>query len=206
MFILARPTRSLPRCGPMPRSNAPPISRCSVTPSIRRILSSCAPSSWSPSMWRRRWAGFGTPMPARDGWPDMTDVIDQLAGIAPGSPLDAVRARRPQARLHAQASYDALLKPLSEADGATHERYAIAGCVAGLHARPGILAFYEKGLEDQALKAAIAAAATAARTHGPYGHYPKGPLSAEDRPGPVHRIASPAREALGDRLAAALEH
>jgi hypothetical protein len=36
----------------------------------------------------------------------MPDVIDTLAGIAPGSPLDAVRAQRPQARLHAQASYD----------------------------------------------------------------------------------------------------
>jgi len=136
----------------------------------------------------------------------MTDVIDQLAGIAPGSPLDAVRARRPQARLHAQASHDSLFNPLSEADVARHERYAIACFVAGLHDRPDILAFYEKGLEDQALTSAIAAAATAARTHGPYGHYPKGPLSAEDRPGPVHRIASPAREALGDRLAAALEH
>ena len=47
---------------------------------------------------------------------------------------------------------------------------------------------------------------TAARVEGPYGHYPKGPLSAEDKAGPVHRIAAPTRDALGRRLAAAFEH
>ena len=40
-----------------------------------------------------------------------TDVIDALVGIAPGSPLDAIRARRPEARTHAQASYAALFAP-----------------------------------------------------------------------------------------------
>jgi len=51
-----------------------------------------------------------------------------------------------------------------------------------------------------------AAAAIAARAHGPYGRYPKGPLSVEDKPGAAHRIASPGREALGSRLVAAFEH
>ena len=36
------------------------------------------------------------------------DVIDALVGIMPGSSLDAVRARRPEARIHAQATYRAL--------------------------------------------------------------------------------------------------
>jgi len=136
----------------------------------------------------------------------MADVIDTLAGIGPGSPLDAVRADRPQARIHAQASHDSLFKPLSEADASTRERFAIACFVAGLHNQPDIVVFYEKGLGDEALKAAIAAAAIAARAHGPYGRYPKGPLSVEDKPGAAHRIAPPLREALGSRLAVACEH
>ena len=39
------------------------------------------------------------------------DVIDALVGITPGSPLDAIRARRPEARAHAQATYRALFEP-----------------------------------------------------------------------------------------------
>ena len=42
-------------------------------------------------------------MPATDA-----DVIDALVGIAQGSDLDAIRARRPEARTHAQATYRAL--------------------------------------------------------------------------------------------------
>ena len=140
----------------------------------------------------------------------MSDVIDTLAGIAPGSPLDAVRAQRPQARLHAQASYDSLFTPLSDADASKLERYAIACFVAGLHGRPEMEAFYGSGLAaagaSAALQAAIGAAVAAARVEGPYGHYPKGPLSAEDKAGPVHRIAQPTRDALGPRLTAAFEH
>jgi len=41
---------------------------------------------------------------------------------------------------------------------------------------------------------------------GPYGSYPAGPLSAEDMAGPVYRVPAAARQALGPRLAAALEH
>lgn len=140
----------------------------------------------------------------------MPDVIDTLAGIAPGSPLDAVRAQRPQARLHAQASYDSLFTPLSEADATRLERFAIARFVAGLHGRPEMEAFYASDLAaagvPPALQATIGAAVTAAKVEGPYGHYPKGPLSAEDKAGPIHRIAAPARAALGPRLAAAFEH
>ena len=39
------------------------------------------------------------------------DVIDTLAGIAPGSRMDAVRDGRKVARTHAQKSYDVLLTP-----------------------------------------------------------------------------------------------
>lgn len=136
----------------------------------------------------------------------MSDVIDTLAGIAPRSPLDAIRNGRLQARIHAQATYDSLFKPLSEADASRQERFAIACFVAGLHDQPDVAAFYEQGLGDNALQATIRAVALAARTDGPYGNYPKGPLNAEDKAGPVHRIAAPAREALGARLTSAFEH
>ncbi|MGE0578722.1 MAG: CMD domain protein [Reyranella sp.] len=140
----------------------------------------------------------------------MPDVIDTLAGIAPGSPLHAIRDQRPQARLHAQASYDSLFSPLSEADASKVERFAIACFVIGLHGRPEMAAFYDAGLAGAGapagLKEAIAAAAAAAKGTGPYGHYPKGPLSSEDQTGPVHRLDAASRASLGPRLAAAFEH
>ncbi len=140
----------------------------------------------------------------------MPDVIDTLAGIAPGSPLHAIRDQRPQARLHAQASYDSLFSPLSEADASRLERFAIACFVIGLHGRPEMEPLYSAGLTGAGapagLKDAIAKAAAAARGEGPYGHYPKGPLSTEDQAGPVHRLDAAARAALGRRLAAAFEH
>lgn len=43
------------------------------------------------------------------------DVIDALAGIAPGSELDAARQRRPQARSQAEASHDASFQPADPA-------------------------------------------------------------------------------------------
>ena len=90
----------------------------------------------------------------------MPDVIDTLAGIAPGSPLDAVRAQRPQARLHAQASYDSLFAPLGEADASKPERFAVACFVAGLHGRPEMEAFYGSGLAAAGGSAALQAATT----------------------------------------------
>ena len=73
--------------------------------------------------------------------------------------------------------------------------------------QPEIAAFYEKGLgSDGALQTAIRSAAAAARTEGPYGHYPKGPLNAEDKAGPIYKIAPAERGVLGPKLAAAFEH
>jgi CMD domain protein len=45
-----------------------------------------------------------------------------------------------------------------------------------------------------------------ARTQGPYGAFPVGPLSVEDTCGPTFRVIDASRHALGTRLAAALEH
>ena len=135
----------------------------------------------------------------------MTDVIDSLVGIAPGSKLDAIRAQRSEARKHAQASYTSLFEPKDLGGVSADERHAIAAFVAGLHGEPKTDAHYAARLPD-ALRAAIATEVAAARTKGPYGHFPKGPLSAEDAPGPTWKVSDAGRTALGPRLTAAFEH
>jgi CMD domain protein len=144
-------------------------------------------------------------MPGRD-----LDVIDELVGIAPGSPLDAVRARRPEARTHAQATYRALFAPADTAGVTPQERFAAGAFVAGLHGQADVAAFYTAGLAatgaPPALRDAVDAAIAEARGRGPYGRFPAGPLSGEDAAGPVYRVAAGPRRALGPRLAAAFEH
>lgn len=135
------------------------------------------------------------------------DVIDRLAGVAAGSSLDRIRDQRAQARRHAQASYDSLLEPLDEADATRRDRHALAVYVALLHQRPAIADFYAGGIASEpALLEALRAAAAAGLSKGPYGRYPKGPLSVEDEAGPTHRLEASLRAALGERLAAACEH
>ena len=139
------------------------------------------------------------------------DVIDTLTGIAPGSHLDSVRrTRRPVAREHAQKSYDSLFTPAEFGAFGPLERHAVAVFIAGLHGQDTIEAFYAEKLRGSAAtdatRAALDAEIAAAKTSGPYGAFPKGPLSEEDTKGPIHRVAEAHREALGPRLAAALEH
>jgi CMD domain protein len=140
----------------------------------------------------------------------VADVIDTLADIAPGSPLDKARVRRTVAREQAQASYLSLFKPSSTGGVSAQERYAVATFVAGLHGQAQAEAFYAAGLGEAggsaALKAAIALAVAAGKTQGPYGAYPKGPLSVEDTTGPVYRVAADIGLTLGRRLVAAFEH
>src|SRR6266849_651836 len=113
-----------------------------------------------------------------------TDVIDALVGIAPRSPLDALRARRPEARTHAQASYRALFAPEVPGDVTAQERFAVGSFVAGLHGAAEIPAFYAARLAASGasakLREAVDAAIAEARGQGPYGRYPAGPLSRED--------------------------
>jgi CMD domain protein len=135
-----------------------------------------------------------------------TEIIDTLAGIAPDSPLDAIRRRRPQAREQAEASYRALFAPEDMGDVGAAERFAVAAFVAGLHGEGEIAAFYAARLPASDLRAAIDTAIAAAKGRGPYGSFPAGPLSREDAPGPTHRVAAETRRALGPRLAAAFDH
>lgn len=134
------------------------------------------------------------------------DVIDLLVGVTAGSPLDLLRAERPETRLNAQRSYQALFEPAHEGDVRQDERLAIAVFVAGLHAAADISEFYASGLADKALATVAAAEVEKGRTNGPYGRYPTGPLSAEDRAGLVYEVSGDSRNALGPKLAVALEH
>jgi CMD domain protein len=140
----------------------------------------------------------------------VADVIDTLADIAPGSKLDTARNRRSIARQQAQASYLSLFKPKAMGGVSAQERCAVACFVAGLHGQPQAEAFYGAALGEAggsaALKAAISLAVAAGKTQGPYGAYPKGPLSVEDTPGLDYRVSSDVGLALGRRLAAAFEH
>jgi CMD domain protein len=139
-----------------------------------------------------------------------TDVIDTLAGIEPGSALNAIRNRRPQAREQAQASYRALFAREAPGEFSATERFAVAVFAAGLHGGAEAVAFYAGGLAASGasaeLQRAVDVAVTAAKGQGPYGSFPTGPLSREDTTGPIYRVAAETRRALGSRLAAAFEH
>lgn len=138
------------------------------------------------------------------------DIIDTLAGIEPGSALDAIRARRPQARENAQKSYLALFDPIDSSEFSLSERAAVAAFVTGLHGESPVAAFYREKLATSAdgapLLDAIKAEIARGRTTGPYGAYPAGPLSIENKAGLIYRVSAERKTVLGARLAAALEH
>ncbi|WP_394554387.1 CMD domain protein [Agromyces sp. MMS24-JH15] len=140
----------------------------------------------------------------------MTDLLDRLAGVAPGGAVDALRRHRPVTREHAQASYDALFTEVDEAHASLAERAAVAQFVAALHADDVAAAHFGAltreaggdGLADTVAELAVAAAAT-----GPYGAYPaEGPLVGESVDGLRWTAPADARAALGERLSAALDH
>lgn len=140
---------------------------------------------------------------------NISDVIDHLAGIRPGSSLDTLRDQRPQARENAQKSYQALFEPEFPGTVTALERYAVATFVAGLHGQSHVTDFYAASLQrlgHPRLTDVINAEAARGATEGPYGRYPQGPLSVEDKEGLVYQVSAENREGLGSRLAAALEH
>ena len=137
------------------------------------------------------------------------DVIDTLAGIAPGSRMDAVRDGRKVARIHAQKSYDVLLTPAAPGDFSIAERFAVAAYVAGLHRAAPTVAHYAAGLREhggEVLPGAVAAAVAQTAAEGPKGAYPPGPLSVEDTPAPPFALSPEVAVALGPKLVAALAH
>lgn len=142
--------------------------------------------------------------------PDLPDIIDALAAVTPGGPLDQARARRPEARTHAQGSFAALLVPVDTTRVSLAERAAVALFVARLHDQAEAVAFYGALLRETGsgpgLEPLIVAEAKAAAGTGPYGRF-HADNAHESVDGPVYSVDSiEAAYALGDRLAAALEY
>ncbi|WP_334538371.1 CMD domain protein [Bradyrhizobium sp. AZCC 2230] len=138
------------------------------------------------------------------------DIIDTLAGIKPGSELDAIRAKRVQARDNAQKSYLSLFEPIDAGDFSLLERAAVAAFVTGLHGESPVATFYREKLAASAdgarLVEVIEAEIARGKTSGPYGSFPAGPLSIENTAGLIYRVSAASKPALGNRLVAALEH
>ena len=139
-----------------------------------------------------------------------TDIIDTLAGIEPGSALDAIRAKRLQARENAQKSYLSLFEPIDAGEFSLLERAAVAAFVTGLHGESPVATFYRDKLAVTAggatLLEAIDAEIARGKTSGPYGSFPAGPLSIENTAGLIYRVSVASKSVLGVRLVAALEH
>ncbi|MCT9001759.1 CMD domain protein [Microbacterium memoriense] len=132
------------------------------------------------------------------------DIIDLLAGIAPGDALSAVRDQRAQARENAQRSFEALLEPADAGTFPLSERYAIAAFVAQVHGFAAASDFYGDLLGDEApeLVDAIADAARSGAATGPFGAYREPALQSENTGG----TRWTADAGVGTRLAAALTH
>ena len=135
------------------------------------------------------------------------DVIDKLSGIAPGSRLDGLRSLRPAAREQAQATYDALFTPVSDAEMSIAERYAVAAFTTALFDVPSAEQHYARLLAsaDPALAGAVAEAVELGRGAGPYGAF-HGELAPESTAGPELVLLPHLAGALGARLTAALQH
>lgn len=131
------------------------------------------------------------------------DVINELVG----KPLK-IRSRRPITVAQVQKSYDALFLASEEQDFSLDERFAIATFVARLHGFDRAISFYDRELQKRQPQWSqiICKAADAAKSTGPFGFYPKGPLSKEDTIGKSWIAGHELKNSLGVKLACALTH
>jgi alkylhydroperoxidase domain protein/CMD domain protein len=94
------------------------------------------------------------------------DVISDLAGIRPGSPLAELRSQRPEAMQNAQASYEALFDPAEPGPLTSVERLATALRVATIHVATEAAAHYRQRLGDAGAAPEIVAAAEGQKPDG----------------------------------------
>jgi alkylhydroperoxidase domain protein/CMD domain protein len=145
----------------------------------------------------------------------MPDIINALAGITAGDPLDQLRDHRAQAKENAQLSFEALLEPEDPRGVSYRERYAVAAFTAGLLGSDSAEEFYRDLLRDEdeaaswsvaeLLDEAVLALDSRAEVRGPYGIFESSALSAENVPGPWFTVDAQSQETLGTRLIAGLE-
>lgn len=77
---------------------------------------------------------------------DISDVIDRLAVIAPGSRLAELRARRPDVVRYTQSSYRVLLEPGDPVGVSRRERELVALRVAARTPSPAVVAWHRERL------------------------------------------------------------
>ena len=77
------------------------------------------------------------------------DLIESILGIAPGSPLHALRRRRPEALRHAQGAYRELLMP-EDAGNISHADRAALALRTALREGDAALAAHFRGLLEKA--------------------------------------------------------
>ena len=140
-----------------------------------------------------------------------TTLVERLAGVLPGSPIDRAWRARTEARRFAEDAYRRLLHPQDAGPMSLVERRAVAAFVAVLNGegqtRDHLLILLRDTDPTLAPLARLVEREAEDSAHpGPYGSFPAGPLSAEDLDGPVYSAAYPVRHELGLRLAAALEY
>lgn len=86
------------------------------------------------------------------------DVIDRLAGVAPGSKLARLRAERPALVAAAQGSHQALFEPEEPGNVSHRERDGLALRVAVLTPSPELVAWHRQRLAARGVDAATIAA------------------------------------------------
>ena len=136
------------------------------------------------------------------------DIVDELAGITPGTPLDELRRRRPVTRAQLQASHDALFEPLDDAEFALAERLLVAAFATRATAPDATADYYaDRAAEVDPDRASLVLAEAAEHAvTGPFGSYHEAGLVAESTDGERYTADPRAIAALGAHLAAALEH
>lgn len=136
------------------------------------------------------------------------DVVDELAGVRPGDALDALRRRRPVTREQLQASYDALFAPIDDSAFSIADRLLVAAFATRTTAHDPTARWYADAARgaDPERAEIVHAEASVAATAGPFGTYREEGLRDESTDGRRYEPSPVLRNALGERLAAALAH
>lgn len=138
-----------------------------------------------------------------------SDVLDTVLGVEPGDRLDQLRRQRLQARDNAQLAYEAIFVPVEEAEFPVAHRFAVAQLVADLHGFGPLAEYYRARLAETGgdeLAGLVSDLADDVGTTGPYGRFKEAGLQGRNTEGLRVELDAAQREALGDKLAAALEH
>lgn len=131
------------------------------------------------------------------------DVIDQIVG----SPFN-LRKRRPIMMEQAQKSYDALFRIKDVGEFTIEERFAIAVFVARIHQHHETIAFYDGQLQQVSpeLLKTVRSLTGDAQSNGPFGKYPDGPLTSENKFGKAWKVSEEKIQELSPKLASAFNH